>query len=96
MCVFPTGGYTTNYALEVKERLMNWDSVLRLTGDSSFLSHKLPDLTPLTNYEARVLSINFNGPSDFSAIREFSTVGEYGISLIIRRDRLKCSVSRGM
>ena len=78
MCVFPTGGYPTNYTLEVKELLINWDndSVLRLTGDSSFLSHKLPDLTPLTNYEARVLSINFNGPSDFSAIREFSTVGE--------------------
>ena len=78
MCVFPTGGYPTNYILEVKELLINWDndSVLRLTGDSSFLCHKLPDLTPLTNYEARVLSINFNGPSDFSDIREFSTVGE--------------------
>ena len=57
---------------------MDWDEegVMTMTGSSSFLSYTLTGLQRFTDYEARVLSINFNGPSDFSDMAQFGTVGE--------------------
>ena len=65
--------------MEVKRRLIDWDEegVMRETGDSSFLSYTPTGLQRRTDYQARVLSINFNGPSDFSDMAQFGTVGEW-------------------
>ena len=68
------------YRLEVKRGVEDWedDNVMMfnlgnvtnqtLSGDS--------ELEPLTSYDVRVLSVNFNGPSDFSTPAMFSTFGE--------------------
>ena len=70
------GGFPTEYRLEVKQHLQDWssDGVLRI--NTSELTHNLTGLDTLTRYDARVLSVNFNGPSDFSPTAEFATVGE--------------------
>ena len=54
-----------------------WTSpdVIRVPG-LTYLSHDQDGLIALSRYEARVLSINFNGASDFSESELFNTVGE--------------------
>ena len=47
--------------------------------NTTSLSQSLSGLQILTAYDARVLSINANGPSDFSATTRLSTVGEWGV-----------------
>ena len=74
----PTGGYPDNYTVEIKRPIEDWtnESVVRVPGITD-LSLEVTKLTPLTTYDARALSVNFNGPSEYtSPTIKFSTVGE--------------------
>ena len=51
------------------------ETILRIPGITSE-SYNQAGLMPLTTYDARILSVNFNGPSNFSDAARFSTVGE--------------------
>ncbi|CAI8012050.1 Titin, partial [Geodia barretti] len=50
------------------------ETILRIPG-ITFESYNTTGLMPLTTYDARLLSVNFNGPSNFSDAVRFSTVG---------------------
>ena len=73
------------YRLEVKRRVEDWeyDNVMMFnltatvtTQPGELRTQVLSNLEPLTSYDVRVLSVNFNGPSDFSTPAMFSTFGE--------------------
>ena len=67
------------YRLEVKRRVEDWgdDSVMMFNLTATVTTQTLSNLEPLTSYDVRVLSVNFNGrPSDFSTPAMFSTFGE--------------------
>ena len=51
------------------------ETILRIPGITSE-SYNQAGLMPLTTYDARILSVNFNGPSNFSDAARFSTVGK--------------------
>ena len=55
--------------------MQNWTDDGRTSG-IEMLFYDLNELTPLTIYDARVWSINFNGPSGLSLPTRFRTVGE--------------------
>ena len=55
--------------------MQNWTDDGIISG-IEMLFYDLNELKPLTDYDARVLSINFNGPSDFSLPTRFRTDGE--------------------
>ena len=72
------------YSLEVKRRVEDWEddnvtmfnlTVYITTVYNNFTVY-ITNLEPLTSYDVRVLSVNFNGPSDFSTPAMFSTFGE--------------------
>ena len=67
------GGFPTLYTVEVKERLEDWTDETVMRTNTTDLSLVLTDLEPLTRYDARVRSRNFNGFSEFSQERQFST-----------------------
>ena len=63
--------------LQIKPTLEEWTSGdVATIPDIAVLYSDRNDLMPLTTYDARVLSINFNGPSNYSDEERFSTVGE--------------------
>ena len=73
------------YRLEVKRRVEYWeyDNVMMFnltatvtTQPGELRTQVLSNLEPLTSYDVRVLSVNFNGPSDFSIPAIFDTFGE--------------------
>ena len=70
------------YRLEVKRRVDNWQDDNMIVFDlenvtNLTLSSENSNLEPLTSYDVRVRSVNFNGPSDFSTPDAmFSTFGE--------------------
>ena len=67
------------YRLEVKRRVEDWedDNVMMFNLAATVTTQILSNLEPLTSYNVRVLSVNFNGPSDFSTPAMFSTFGEH-------------------
>ncbi|CAI8018598.1 Pikachurin [Geodia barretti] len=68
------GGYPDNYTLQIRSGMQNWTDDGRTSG-IEMLFYDLNELTPLTIYDARVWSINFNGPSGLSLPTRFRTVG---------------------
>ena len=66
------------YRLEVKRRVEDWedDNVMMFNLTATVTTQTLSNLEPLTSYDVRVLSVNFNGLSDFSTPAMFSTFGE--------------------
>ena len=71
------GGFPTLYTVEVKERLEDWTANTVIRTNTTDLSLVLTDLEPLTRYNARVRSQNFNGFSAFSEAEDFSTFGVF-------------------
>jgi hypothetical protein len=69
------GGYPDNYTLQIRSGMQNWTDDGSTSG-IEMLFYDLNQLTPLTIYDARVWSINFNGPSGLSLPTRFRTVGE--------------------
>ena len=56
---------------------MNWEEEgIISVSNITTLFHDQTGLMPLTIYDARVLSVNFNGASDFSYFVRFRTVGK--------------------
>ena len=66
------------YRLELKRRTEDWvnDNVVMFNLTATVTTQTLSNLEPLTSYDVRVLSVNFNGPSDFSTDAMFSTFSE--------------------
>ena len=65
------------YRLEVKRRVEDWeDDNVTMCNLTVYITQTLSNLEPLTSYDVRVLSVNYNGPSDFSTPAMFSTFGE--------------------
>ena len=69
------------YILEVKRRVEDWtDGNVMMFTLGNVTNHTLSgdsELEPLTSYDVRVQSVNFNGPSNFSIpAAMFSTFGE--------------------
>ena len=66
------------YRLEVKRRVEDWedDNVMMFSLTATVTTQTLLNLEPLTSYDVRVQSVNFNGPSDFSTPAMYSTFGE--------------------
>ena len=71
------GGFPTLYMVEVKERLKDWTDETVMRTNTTDLSLVLTGLEPLTRYDARVRSQNFNGFSAFSEAEDFSTFGVF-------------------
>ena len=72
-----TGGFPVSYTVEIKRGLQNWEEEgIISVSNITTLFHDQTGLTPLTIYDARVLSVNFNGLSDFSYFVRFRTVGK--------------------
>ena len=69
------GGFPTLYTVEVKERLEDWTDETVMRTNTTDLNLALTDLKPLTRYDTRVRSQNFNGFSEFSQARQFNTFG---------------------
>jgi hypothetical protein len=74
------GGFPTLYTVEVKERLEDWTDETVMRTNTTDLSLVLTDLEPLTRYDARVRSRNFNGFSEFSQEAQFSTFGRIAVT----------------
>ena len=81
-CIFacpPTsvslGGFPILYNVEVKLRIEDWTDDILLRVNTTDLSYDLTGLEPLTRYDARVRSLNINGFSEFSEVKDFSTFG---------------------
>jgi hypothetical protein len=70
--LYDAGGYRETYTLEIRD--CENETILRIPGITSE-SYDQTGLMPLTTYDARLLSVNFNGPSNFSDAARFSTVG---------------------
>ncbi|CAI8025147.1 Titin [Geodia barretti] len=69
------GGYRETYTLEIRRILdCGNETIQRIPGITSE-SYDQAGLMPVTTYDARILSVNFNGPSNFSDAARFSTVG---------------------
>ena len=71
--LYDAGGYRETYTLEIRRILdCGNETILRIPG----IANNQTGLMPVTTYDARLLSVNFNGPSNFSDAARFSTVGE--------------------
>ena len=67
------------YRLELKRHVEDWedDNVMMFNITATVKTQTLSKLEPLTTYDVRVLSVNFNGPSTFSTPDAmFSTFSE--------------------
>ena len=82
-----SGGFPDSYTLQVKPTILDWTSpgVITMPNISALstgttrhmsVSKDVAGLIPLTAHDARVLSINFNGASNYSEEARFSTVGK--------------------